>query len=439
MLKNFKFGDSPPPVEMLRKGRLKAIAIIAALSTMGIGIFHTVNQSRSSELKQNQENLAPAPIITTVTALGRLIPKGDVVKLTAPSTIEGSRVEKLLVKQGDKVKAGQLIAILDSHDKRQASLEEAKGSLQAARANLAKVKEGVKKGEINAQKATVARLQAEKNTQILAQQATVDRLEAEKNTQILAQQASVDRLQAQLKNDLKEYQRNQKLYEQGAISASTRDGKYLAWQTAEQQFKEAKANLQRIQTSKKEEIKEARANLSRIQASKKQEIKEGKANLNRIMEVRPVDVVAAEAEVKQALAAVKKAEADLRLSFVLSPQEGKVFKIYTRPGEVPSNSDGVVDIGQTSQMYAEVEVYQSDIRKVRPGQKVLLTSDSISGELQGTVEEIGWQVQRQDVINSDPSSNIDARVVEVEVKLDEVSSQKAAKLTNLQIQAVIQL
>jgi HlyD family secretion protein len=56
----------------------------------------------------------------------------------------------------------------------------------------------------------------------------------------------------------------------------------------------------------------------------------------------------------------------------------------------------------------------------------------------GTVERIGSQVKRQTIVNTDPSSNIDARVIEVHITLNEASSQKAAKFTNLQVQVVIE-
>ena len=84
-------------------------------------------------------------------------------------------------------------------------------------------------------------------------------------------------------------------------------------------------------------------------------------------------------------------------------------------------------------------VYQSDVRNVKIGQKVKITSISLPGELQGTVEKVGVQVKRQNVINADPTSNIDDRVIQVHAVLDVASSQKAAKFTNLQIQAVINL
>lgn len=114
------------------------------------------------------------------------------------------------------------------------------------------------------------------------------------------------------------------------------------------------------------------------------------------------------------------------------------MKINTRAGETVGNQ-GIVELGQTSQMYTIAEVYQSDISKIRTGQRVRIISETLTDELQGSVERIGAKVQRQNIINSDPSSNLDARVIEVYVRLNEVSSKKAANFTNLQVQAVIQL
>jgi hypothetical protein len=76
-------------------------------------------------------------------------------------------------------------------------------------------------------------------------------------------------------------------------------------------------------------------------------------------------------------------------------------------------------------------------RKIKVGQKVRVKSGEIAGDLVGTVDRIGSQVMRQSVVNTDPSANIDARVVEVYATLDAASSKKAAKFTNLQVQMVI--
>ena len=63
----------------------------------------------------------------------------------------------------------------------------------------------------------------------------------------------------------------------------------------------------------------------------------------------------------------------------------------------------------------------------------------LTGVLTGTVEQIGLEIERQEVVNTDPTANIDAKVVEVKVKLDEASSKQVAGLTNLLVNVQIQL
>ncbi|BDA74876.1 hypothetical protein CAL7716_090420 [Calothrix sp. PCC 7716] len=123
---------------------------------------------------------------------------------------------------------------------------------------------------------------------------------------------------------------------------------------------------------------------------------------------------------------------------IKAPQDGVIFKINSRAGEKVSDN-GVVELGQVNQMRVVAEVYQTNIRKVKLGQNVRVSSNSLDNELQGKVSWIGWQVQRQNIINSNPSENIDSRVVEVHIQLDEKSTQQAAKFTNLQVKAAIEL
>ena len=53
----------------------------------------------------------------------------------------------------------------------------------------------------------------------------------------------------------------------------------------------------------------------------------------------------------------------------------------------------------------------------------------------GTVEKIGLKVGRMDVLGMDPVAEADARVIEVDILLDDVDSVKA--LTNLQVEVEI--
>ncbi|MBG1242090.1 ABC exporter membrane fusion protein [Nostoc sp. NZL] len=398
-MRNSKLGYRPFPKSILRPS--VAIGIIASLLVGGIS-FYIVKRWQNYANLEIQVPATQLPQLKTVTALGRIEPEGKVIKLSAAVSAEGSRVEKLLVKEGDRVKAGQVIAILNSRDRLEAELKEAQEQVKVAQANLNRIQAGAKRGEIAAQKAAIARLKAERQGSISTQAATIERFQAE------------------VRNAQAEDERYQQLYQQGAISASQRDSKRLSLETAQKSLQEAQAQLNGTQSTSQQQVKEATA------------------TLDEIAEIRGVDVEAAQAEINRAVAAMNLAKINLKQAEVRSPQNGQVFEIHTHPGELVSN-DGIADIGQTSQMYVITEVYESDIGKVHSGQQVRVIGDYLPIELQGIVDHKGLQVRRQNVINTDPVSNIDNRVVEVHIRLDEVSSRKAATLTNMQVKAVIEL
>jgi HlyD family secretion protein len=448
------------------------IALIALLvGGTGMGIF-SWHQSQNAAVQSAQVNSQPE--IKTITALGKLQPQGEVIKLSAPTSTNGNQVDRLLVKEGDRVKVGQIIAILDSHDRLHAALEEAERQVAAARAKLAQIKAGAKSGEIGAQTAKsrqaqvelakdratqtdeITRVRAQWNGDRIEQTAKlrqvrvelqndrasqtdeITRVKAQWSGDRTTQLATVRRLQAALQNAKSEFARNQQLQREGAISKSVLDSKQLTVDTALQQIAEAQATFDRIDRTSQQQLRQAQTKLHRINSSGQQQLAAAKAVLAQVREIRPVDVNAAQAEVDRTIANAKQAKASLEQSLVKAPQSGEVLYVHTRAGEVVS-SDGIVEIGQTEQMEAIAEVYQSDVGKVKLGQRVKISSSAISGELTGTVAQIGAQVRRQTIVNTDPSTNIDARIVEVHVKLDRASSQKAAKSTNLQVRVTIDL
>ncbi|MCD8485923.1 MAG: ABC exporter membrane fusion protein [Desertifilum sp.] len=415
----------------------QAFLLVATASVIAGGAtLYWVKSPFSPRAREPIAQAQPAEL-KTITALGRLEPQGQTLQLSAPSSAEGNRIAELFVQEGDRIQAGEPIAILDNRDRASAALQKAQEQVSLAQANLDRVKAGAKTGELNAQQATIARLEAERRTEIQAQQAAISRLEAELQGEVAAQQATIARLEAERNNAQVEAQRYEKLYRDGAISTENWDNKRLALNTAQQRLQEAQVTLTRLRSSREQQIQEAQANLNRTTDAKLEQINEAKATLEKIAEVRPVDVQAAEAELRSAQAALKQAEADLELTAILAPRDGQILKINTYPGERVS-SEGVVLLGQTQNMVAVAEVYESDITQVRIGQKARIASDAFPDELSGTVQHIGLQVLRQNVVNTDPSANIDARVVEVKVLLDPASSQKVAGLTNLQVKVAIE-
>ncbi|SHE65228.1 HlyD family secretion protein [Litoreibacter ascidiaceicola] len=143
------------------------------------------------------------------------------------------------------------------------------------------------------------------------------------------------------------------------------------------------------------------------------------------------DIAVAEANLEAARADLARATQDLERAYVRAPVRGTVLDINARAGERPPTS-GMVDLGDTSQMTVEVEVYQTLIGRVTIGDPVTVSARALSQELSGTVTAIGLEIGRQSITSDNPAANTDARVVDVIVTLDAPSSELARNFTNLE-------
>ena len=148
------------------------------------------------------------------------------------------------------------------------------------------------------------------------------------------------------------------------------------------------------------------------------------------------DVVVAARNMDAAKAELARAQLDLDRAAVLAPISGTILDIHATPGQRPP-AEGIMEMGDTSQMLAEVEVWQDRISAVQPGQPVELVTAALDRTLRGQVDSIGLTVGRQGMISDDAAENKDARVIRVMVALDQPSSDLAARFTNLEVIARI--
>ncbi len=210
----------------------------------------------------------------------------------------------------------------------------------------------------------------------------------------------------------------------------------MSLDTSKQQLEEAKVTLDRIIRTGKQQLKEARTNLERIEKTGSQQISEARSTLSQIAEVRTVDVQAAQAEIDSAKVAVQKAQTELNQAYIKAPLGGQIIRIHSRPGERISDQ-GIVDMAQTAQMEVIAEIYQSDISKLKTGQKAVIRGDSFPGEVRGEVRLIGLDVTQQKVFSNQPGENLDRKVIEVKIALPPEDSKKVAGLTNSQVTVTI--
>jgi len=163
---------------------------------------------------------------------------------------------------------------------------------------------------------------------------------------------------------------------------------------------------------------------------------QGKMQLEALKAIRPTDVKTAEAEVSQAEASLAVAEEDLRSTEVRSPLSGQVLRIRARPGERVGDQ-GILEVGNTSAMQVVAEVYEEHIGKVNISQTAKVRVPTLGVELTGTVVGNDLIVSRKVVFSNDPVADIDARVVEVRIRLSPQDGAKVAGLSNARVEVVI--
>lgn len=376
-----------------RRGWIVGVAAGAiALGLIGIG----VTQFRNSERPKPTVSQSPAPLPqkVTVVALGRLEPQGEVIRVGGPS---GERIGKLLVSRGNFVKVGAIIAYLESYDERLAERNYAASQLVEARERL---------------NATTAYSKA----QIQEAQTRIQQVNRPGTFEVEAQRATVRQLEAELALAQTDLQRNQNLYQEGAIAKQELDRQVSQTRSLQEQLNNAQASLIRLENAVKTNLGNAQAQLKSQQAN---------------LPLSQVQVAA-----RSAAQNLNLAEARLRRTIIRAPRTGRILRVFAYPGETIAD-DGIVEMGDTRRMYAVAEVYESDVGLVKVGQRATITSrnGAFAEQLTGKVSEIGWQIFKNNVLDDDPAANADARVVEVRVLLDE--SQAVAALTNLQVDVKI--
>ncbi len=135
-----------------------------------------------------------------------------------------------------------------------------------------------------------------------------------------------------------------------------------------------------------------------------------------------------------AQAQLRHAEVELARSTVRAPIDGQVLEIHARTGE-KVGPKGILELGRTDEMYAIAEVYETDVRRIKVGQRAWVSSPALEAPIGGVVERVGMKIGKLDALSTDPAARTDARVVEVEIRLDD--SEPVKSLTNLQVEVTI--
>src|SRR5206468_3897378 len=137
-----------------------------------------------------------------------------------------------------------------------------------------------------------------------------------------------------------------------------------------------------------------------------------RSRLASLSEIRPLDVEVAAKEVATAQADVAHARLAAEQSVVHSPIDGRVVRIVTKPGE-EVGSQAILSLAYNQKMYVLAEVYESELRFLKVGQRATISSDALPQKIGGSVEKIGMEIGKTTVFPSSPAAVTDARVATV--------------------------
>jgi HlyD family secretion protein len=316
------------------------VFLILGILTAGSLVWYLTSTHRSSDLE----------LIGTV----------DANEVLVSSKIPG-RIQTLTVDEGQDVKAGQLIAIIESED-----LQAARQAAEAT-ANSQKFKLG-------------ETVETERQTRGETGSATV-------NAEALVQAAKATLAQAQANYDHQQADtsRTVALAQQGIMSAQASDDAATSLQAAKAAVDSAKENVLAAEAS----LRQAHAH-----------------ELLTTVAARTVDETRDQAANASALA--QEAKVELGYSQVFAPVDGKVNVRAARQGEVVAAGAAIVTIMDLTQtwVYAPLPETQADSVQLGDSLRVVMPSGAtVQGKVISKASEADFATQRD--INGGPKRDIE--------------------------------
>lgn len=180
--------------------------------------------------------------------------------------------------------------------------------------------------------------------------------------------AQVAKAKADLDKAQDDYNRRVQLSTSGAISKEELSTSKSALNTAKAAFDVAQAGLAQAKSSQKAAQSNLEANEALIRGANEQSTP---------------DVLVAQAKLKQALL-------DLERTQIKAPLDGVVTRRNIQVGQRVSPGTSLMMIVPENQLYVDANFKESQLKNVRPGQKVTLTSDLYGDSVEYTGTVVGF-------------------------------------------------
>ena len=272
----------------------------------------------------------------------------------------GGRIDKVLVREGDRVQPGQTLITFDD--------KELLASLNQSRAAAEKAKRGFRPEEIAEARAAAAQAKADYEM----------RLNGYRKEDIEAAQSDVERAAADEVRARLDFQRYEALAEKDLVSKQQRDTAEANWKMALAQQQNYQHKLDVLRRGyRPEEIASAEAHYRETQAT----LEKFESGNRR-------------EDVELAKAAYSYDEARFREREVTAPSAATVEVLDVRPGDIMAPNTPVATLLEQDQIYVRIYIPETEIGLVKLGQKAEVRVDSFPKTVfEGTVEQINQQAE----------------------------------------------
>jgi HlyD family secretion protein len=173
--------------------------------------------------------------------------------------------------------------------------------------------------------------------------------------------------------------------------------------------------LQRARSGKPPDVREIETALA------EQALERAKVRLELAKTQLANDLAQYEIDLANTQARVDSAKRGKEDALIRSPLDGVVVQIFSRQGERVSPT-GIIKIVDMAQLRVLADVDELHVGRIKPGGKVDITFRGNNEVYKGTIERIAPTVKRMQRVEPDGGSSTDARVVQVEIKIDDTSS-----------------
>ncbi|MGH2413974.1 MAG: efflux RND transporter periplasmic adaptor subunit [Microcystaceae cyanobacterium] len=363
--------------------------------------------NQESELAQLTEPATQETLRVEIKASGTVEP----IQSVNISPKNPGRLVRLLVEQGDRVKQGQPLAVMENSEIRAAG-NEAIANLNGAIANLQKAQVSIP-GEIDQAKTRVAQA----NAQIQEAQSRLKMAQQRIPQQINQSLSQVRAAESRFKLTEARVKRNEALLKDAAISQDTFDEAANDFLTAQANLAEARQRLEQAKTTAPPEISQIQQEINQLGAAA--------AEATIAYQQRKQT---AQAEIAQLVAAKQAAEAELdkikiqfRDTIITSPFNGIVTQKYTTEGAfvtpttsasntASATSSSILALARGLEVVAQVP--EVDIGQLQPRQPVKIVADAYPDEVfQGQIIRIA------------PEAVIEQNVTSFEVTIGIITGQ----------------